>query len=136
MFHESIILPIRNHSPSKDNSVISEAQEIVETMSSDDTSESLSISSIDYDSTSSSSSDDSILLPSAFASKNTNDQDYSDDSNSEDLNQKGMIHYICFCSKEHKRGVFCIQYNSCNHWWNTTRSCIGARKADDMEEID
>jgi len=94
VFHESITLPIRNDSLSKDNSITSEAQEIVETISSDNTSESLSISSIDYDSTSSSSSDDSIPLPSAFASKNANDQDYSDDSNNEDLNQKGMIHYI------------------------------------------
>ena len=70
MFHESITLPIRNYSPSKDNSTISEAQEIVETILSDDTSESLSISSIDYDSTSSSSSDDSIPLPSTFTLKN------------------------------------------------------------------
>ena len=61
-------------------------------MSSDDISKSLSISSIDCDSTSSSSTDDSIPFPSTFASKNANDQDYSDDSNSEDLNQKGMIY--------------------------------------------
>ena len=135
MFHQSTILPIRHHAPSKSAAKETSMIENLEDLSAE-SSDSLSTSSIDSDSSSSRSSDDSIPTPSAFASASAKDQEHSDDSSIIPSLKQDLVHCECFCGKEHKRGLFCIQCNSCNHWWNTTRSCIRARKSDDTEELD